>query len=369
MLKGCSKSFGIVLSGILCLQLSAFAAETDAKKPSAPTKEAKSEPKIETKTEAKAGTPKVETKSDTKAEAKESKPKGAAPTVKEQDPNKVLATVNGENILQKDVNQIISRFGNPIPEEQISGVTKKVLDGLITQKLLTQFIRDNKIEVSKAEIETELNKVREDIKSNPGLAGKTLEQVLETHGSSMDDLKRDIVMSLSLEKYLGKDLDDKKLKAYFEQNKTVYDGTEVKASHILVDTRTMTTDAELSQAMEKIKKVKGEADAGKDFAELAKQYSDDHSSKENGGDVGSFRRKGQMDEPFAAAAFALKVGQVSDPVKTNYGYHIIKVTEIKKGTDVKFDDVKQNVKQDMLQEKAQVLISQIRQKAKIDIKV
>lgn len=368
MLKGCSKSFGIVLSGILCLQLSAFAAETDAKKPSAPTKEAKSEPKTETKTEAKAGTSKVETKSDTKVEANESKPKAAAPATKEQDPNKILATVNGENILQKDVNQIISRFGNQIPEEQVSGVTKQVLDGLITQKLLTQFIRDNKIEVSKAEIETELNKVREDIKSNPGLAGKTLEQVLETHGSSMDDLKRDIVISLSLEKYLGKDLDDKKLKAYFEQNKAVYDGTEVKASHILVDTRTMTTDAELSQAMEKIKKAKGEADTGKDFAELAKQYSD-CPSKEKGGDLGFFKRKGQMVEPFANAAFALKVGQISDPVKTNFGYHIIKVTEIKKGTDVKFDDVKQNVKQDMLQEKAQVLISQIRQKAKIDIKV
>ncbi len=359
MLKGCIKPLGIVLGGILCIQVSAFAAETDAKKTSAPAKEVNPAPK----TEAKAETPKGEAK----AEVKESKPKEAAPVKKEQDPNKVLATVNGENIIQKDVTQVISRFGSQIPEEQIPAVTKQILDGLITQKLLTQFIRENKIEPSKTDIETEINKVREDIKSNPGLAGKTLEQVLESHGSSLDDLKRDITISLCLEKYLGKDLDDKKLKAYYEQNKAAYDGTEVRASHILLDTRKMTTDAELNNALDKTKKIKAEATAGKDFSELAKQYSD-CPSKEKGGDLGFFPRKGQMVEPFAAAAFALKVGQLSEPVKTNFGYHIIKVTEIKPGTAVKFDDIKQTVKQDLLQEKAQVLISQIRQKAKIDIK-
>lgn len=359
MLKGCIKPLGIVLGGILCIQVSAFTAETDAKKTSAPAKEVNPAPK----TEAKAETPKGEAK----AEVKESKPKEAAPVKKEQDPNKVLATVNGENIIQKDVTQVISRFGSQIPEEQISAVTKQILDGLITQKLLTQFIRENKIEPSKTDIETEINKVREDIKSNPGLAGKTLEQVLESHGSSLDDLKRDITISLCLEKYLGKDLDDKKLKAYYEQNKAAYDGTEVRASHVLIDTRKMTTDAELNNALDKTKKIKAEATAGKDFSELAKQYSD-CPSKEKGGDLGFFPRKGQMVEPFAAAAFALKVGQLSEPVKTNFGYHIIKVTEIKPGAAVKFDDIKQTVKQDLLQEKAQVLISQIRQKAKIDIK-
>jgi|GEM_PF-390130 parvulin-like peptidyl-prolyl isomerase len=359
MLRKCIKPLGIVLGGILSIHVSAFAAETDVKKSSTPVKEAKPAPNPETKTEAKVGTPKVEAKAETNKET--------AHSIKEQDPNKVLATVNSENIIQKDVDQIVNRFKNQINEEQIPAVSKQILDGLITQKLLTQFIRENKIEPSKKDIEAEINKVREDVKSNPSLAGKTLEQVLESHGSSIDDLKRDVTISLALEKYLDKDLDDKKLKAYFDQNKAVYDGTEVKASHILVDTRKMNTDAELAQAMEKIKKAKAEVDSGKDFAETAKQYSD-CPSKEKGGDLGFFTRKGQMVEPFAASAFALKVGQISEPIKTDFGYHIIKVTEIKKGTDVKFDDMKQVVKQDILQEKAQALIAQLRQKAKIDIK-
>lgn len=352
MLRGCVKPLGIILGGILCLHLSAFAAETDAQKPSSPPKKAK-----------------AEVKSEVKAVANEPKQKDAtaAPVKKEDDSNKILATVNGENINQKDVNLMLSRFGNQISEEQLPAVTKQILDGLITQKLIMQFIKENKIEPAKATIDTELNKVREEIKSNPSLANQTLEQVLESHGSSIDDLKKDITISLSLEKYLGKELDDQKLKAYFEQNKAVYDETEVKASHVLVDTRTMKTDEELAQAKDKINKAKADVVAGKDFADIAKQYSD-CPSKEKGGDLGFFKRKGQMVEPFAAAAFALKIGQISDPIKTNFGYHIIKVTEIKQGKDVKFDDIKQNVKQDILQEKAQVLISQLRQKAKIDIK-
>ena len=348
MLKGWYKPLGVVLGGILCIQLSAFAAEKETKKSSEPAKKT--------------------TETSSRKEDSVSKEKEAAPAKQEDDSKKVLATVNGENISQQDVNQMLSRYGKQIPEEQIPAVTKQILDGLITQKLIMQFIRDSKIEVSQAEIEKELNKVREEIKSNPGLEGKALEQVLETHGSSIDNLESDIVISLSLEKYLGKDIDDKKIKAYFDENKAAYDGTEIRASHILVDTREMKTDAELAQALEKIKKIKAEVDSGKDFAEVAKQYSD-CPSKDKGGDLNFFKRKGQMVEPFAAAAFALKVGQVSDPVKTPFGYHIIKVTEIKDGTSVKFDDVKQVIKQNMMEEKAQVLIKQLLEKAKIEIKI
>ena len=342
------KPIGIVLAGILCFYLDGFAAEKDAKKTSEPAKK-----------DAKAASKKDDTSVPKKEEA--------TPAKQEDDSKRVVATVNGENISQKEVNQMLNRFGNQVPKEQLPAITKQIIDGLITQKLITQFIRDSKIEVSQAEIEKELNKVREDIKSNPGLEGKTFEQVLETHGSSIDNLKSEIVISLSLEKHLGKDIDDKKIKAYFDENKAAYDGSERRASHVLVDTREMKTDAELAQALEKIKKIKAEVDSGKDFAEVAKLHSD-CPSKDKGGDLSFFKRKGQMVEPFAAAAFALKVGQVSEPVKTPFGYHIIKVTEIKKGNDVKFDDVKQAIKQNLMEEKAQVLIKQLLEKAKIEYK-
>ena len=124
--------------------------------------------------------------------------------------SKILATVNGENITQEDVDKILNRFENQTPKEQIPAVTKQILDGLISQKLIMQFIRDNKIGASQADINAELNKVRNDVKSNPSLHGQTLEQVLESHGGSIEELRRDIMIAISLEKYLGKDIDDVK---------------------------------------------------------------------------------------------------------------------------------------------------------------
>lgn len=356
MLKGFIKPVGFVLSGILCVQLCVFAAETETKKPKKSKSKTEAKPSVATEAQPEAKPPAV-------AEAKpEGKPAAEAKQAAGDD--KVVATVNGENIYQKEVDKVLHRFGPQVPQEQIPTATKQILDGLITQKLILQFVRDSKIQIDAAAIEVELNKVREDIKSNPGLAGQTLEQVLEKHGGSIDDMKKDITMFLSMEKYLSRDVDDAKIKAYFEQHKSVYAETEVKASHILVDTRKMKADEELAKAMEKIKKAKAEITGGKDFAEAAKEYSDCPSSKE-GGDLGYFKREGQMVEPFAAAAFALKKGDVSDVVKTDFGLHIIKVTDIKTPT---FDEVKETVKQNMIEEKGQLLVKELREKAKIDIK-
>ena len=363
MLKGFIKPVGIIFSGILCIHLSAFAAGTDTTKSSEPAKKA-----AEVTPKKEAATPK-QPEAAPKKEASAPKQKEATPS-KQDDSKTILATVNGENITQQDVNQTLNKFAGQIPKEQIPAATKQILDGLINEKLIMQFIRNNKLEVSPADIEAELNKIREDIKSNPDMKDQTLEQVLEQHGGSIEDMKRDINISLSLEKYLSKDIDDKQVKEHFEQTKSEYsEEPTVKASHILIDTRKMKTKEEKDQAKDKIKKIKAEIDAGKDFAEAAKQYSD-CPSKEKGGDLGFFQRKGQMVEPFAAAAFALKVGQVSDPVETNFGFHIIKVTEIKEAKEANFDDanVKQKVKQEMMKEKAQALMTQIKQDAKIDIK-
>ena len=129
------------------------------------------------------------------------------------------------------------------------------------------------------------------------------------------------------------------VKAYYEKHKAeLASVSQIKASHILVK-----TEAEAKKILERLKK-------GEDFAELAKKYSIDTGSAKNGGDLGYFS-PGQMVPEFEQAASKLKPGEISEPVKTKFGYHIIKVTDKKMGKPVEFEKVKNVLLQRLSAEK------------------
>ncbi len=148
------------------------------------------------------------------------------------------------------------------------------------------------------------------------------------------------------------------VKAAYEKDKAKYvSSEEVQASHILVDTE------------EEAKKIKEQLDKGADFATLAKEKSKCPSAP-RGGDLGSFG-KGRMVPEFEKVAFALKVGEISAPVKTQFGWHIIKVTGTKAAKTKEFDEVKGEIEQKLLQEKQKKAYDDLMAslKAKADIKV
>jgi peptidyl-prolyl cis-trans isomerase B (cyclophilin B) len=126
---------------------------------------------------------------------------------------------------------------------------------------------------------------------------------------------------------------------HFEANKNAFNGEKVRASHILIDTRNMKTEEELEEAKKMIDEVKAMIDKGADFAEMAKKYSNCPSAGK-GGDIGLFQRKDdKVVEEFAKVAFSMDVGDISEPIKTHFGYHIIKVTDKQEGKDVTYSDV------------------------------
>ncbi len=148
------------------------------------------------------------------------------------------------------------------------------------------------------------------------------------------------------------------VKATYEKDKAKYvSSEEVQASHILVDTE------------EEAKKIKEQLDKGADFATLAKEKSKCPSAP-RGGDLGSFG-KGRMVPEFEKVAFGLKVGEISAPVKTQFGWHIIKVTGTKPAKTKEFDEVKAEIEQKLLQEKQKKAYDDLMAslKAKADIKV
>ncbi|MBW7899515.1 Foldase protein PrsA 1 precursor [Candidatus Brocadiaceae bacterium B188] len=282
------------------------------------------------------------------------------------DPNKVIATVNNEKILRKDLDKILDRFKTHVNPAAISSMEQQITDQLVTQSLLRQFVAEKKLSVSPDIVDKEITKMRDNIKNNPATKDKTLEQFLELQGSNIDELRTAIDMSAAIENYVSKNITEKTLEEYFVKNIGNFNGETVTASHILVDTKGKKTQEEIDRARAKIESIKKELDEGADFAELAKKYSDCPTGK-TGGELGSFPRHGVMVEDFAKAAFATEVGKVSDPVKTEFGYHLIKVTAKTPAKDVSYSQVKDKVREELVAFEMNALIKDLREKTKIEI--
>lgn len=157
----------------------------------------------------------------------------------------------------------------------------------------------------------------------------------------LDEFKKLTLISALLEKEIEDKvkIGDKEARSYYDSHKEEFmTNNQIRASHILVRTE------------EEANSVLGEIKKGADFAKLAQARSIDTGSAKNGGDLGYFSR-GQMVPEFEGAAFKLKVGEVSKPVKTQYGYHIIKVTEKKEGKPIEFEKIKDLVIQKLTAEK------------------
>lgn len=155
----------------------------------------------------------------------------------------------------------------------------------------------------------------------------------------IEDAKRKLVVRHFIENKSKGLVSDAEIKAAYDDNVAKHgDEEEVRARHILVD----------SEA--KAKDIKKKLENGAAFEKLATEQSSDPGSKKQGGDLGYFTQDKMVPE-FAKAAFALKKGEVSDPVKTNFGWHIIKVEDRRKVTPPKFETVKESIKAQLAEKK------------------
>jgi parvulin-like peptidyl-prolyl isomerase len=279
--------------------------------------------------------------------------------------DEVVATVNGEEIFRKELDRrlgVLKRMN----QEVTRAVQIEVINQLTKKELLKQFVEGQDIVVSEGEVQGELEKIKYFLRSNPNDSEKSLGEILETQGSNIGELEDEIRRTLALSKYLDQRVGDDEKSSYFEANKNAFNGEKVKARHVLIDTTKLKTDAELEQAKQKIEEIKKEIDNGADFEKTAKKYSTCPSA-ENGGDIGFFQRKGSIVEEFAEAAFSMEVGEISEPVKTQFGYHIIKVTGKEEGKDVSYEDVADMVDFVYLQIKTEALLKGLYEKAEIEI--
>ncbi|MCP4264723.1 MAG: hypothetical protein GY777_03955 [Candidatus Brocadiaceae bacterium] len=282
-----------------------------------------------------------------------------------KDPNEVIATVNDQNILRLELDRILDKAKKRMNKSNLHLVEEKIINDLITQAVLKQFIKKEGIQVSPNRIEQEINTFRENIKKNPDSKDKSLETLLEEQGGSLDELRVALDISFSIDEYMEKTISEEEIEKYFRDNIGNFNGETVTASHILIDTKGVEDETKLKEAKEKIDMIKAELDGGTDFVQLAKAYSDCPSAK-SGGDLGVIT-SGEMVKAFTDVAFATEVNSISEPVKTQFGYHIIKVTDRQGGTDIKFEDVKDKVKIAQHNEKTLNLIQDLLKNSDVEV--
>ncbi len=241
-----------------------------------------------------------------------------------------LTSGEGSKVLVK------TEYGNITKDDLYKEVISSDRGKELIQKMVYMQILEGKYEVSDKEVNQRLDLIKEEAGDKDGY-----KMYLEKQGfKNENELKNQIKQSIYFFKATtdGVKVTDKQINDYYEQNKDQY--IEVKASHILVDKE------------ETAKEIEKELKNGADFAEMAKKQSTDKVSGAEGGDLGYISGSDEMDSTFLAAALKLKKDEVSEPIKTKFGYHIIKVTDRK---ETPLSKVKNQIKETLLGKDAKPL--------------
>ncbi len=288
-----------------------------------------------------------------------------------------VATVNGVKItkaeVQKAIDAALANAGisaDALPyEQQLRGYHGIVRD-MIIEKLLDEKTKDVKVTPE------EVNKAFTEVQANFPDAAAFKKQLADA-GETEESVKKSIASGLQKQKWLEEQTKDKVALAPDEARKFFDGNTEnfkqpeqVRASHILIRSEKDAKPEDDAAKKKQIEAVAARLKKGEDFATVAKEVSEDPGSKESGGDLNYFER-GRMDPEFAEAAFKLDKDGVSEIVRTQFGYHIIKVTDKKAARDIPFDEVKEKIGQYLVEQRRRTAVGEqidaLQKSAKVEV--
>lgn len=280
--------------------------------------------------------------------------------------DKIAATVNGEPITLNELDAALAQI--PAPMMPMTDLQKRhqradALQTLIDDRLVRQFLKEHGPKVPAVEVERQFAALDASQKAE----GKSIEAYLKEIGLTASQVKENFALMLSLAKHVEKTATEERLRQYHEQTRDLFNRTTVRASHIVLRLSSTATAAEKAKARTKLQNIRAELAAGLvDFAAAAKAHSQCPSGPK-GGDLGTIARKFQVDEAFARTAYSLKIGEVSDIVETEEGFHLIWLTERKEGKATKYEDVAADVRECYEAEVKQNLLTHLRKNAKIEM--
>lgn len=300
------------------------------------------------------------------------------------DPAAPVVIVNGMPITMGEFKAALASYFENLQNSMGGnhGGAAEAPNDMVKDEVLTKLVERELLyaEIEKAELkgvdeltEKEFEQAKSQFKSD-----EEYKQALKNGGMTEEDLKKMIRRRHLLDAYVAEvmmptlKVSEEEAKKFYDYNPSLFEAQEsVQASHILIKVEEGTDEATKAEAKKKIEDIRAKVVDGGDFAALAGESSQCPSSK-NGGDLGPFVR-GRMVKPFEDAAFGMKVGEISPVVETQFGYHIIKVTDRQEGGKTPFDEINerivQHLKNQQVNDKLQSLVAELKKDAKIDVMV
>ena len=295
--------------------------------------------------------------------------------------DRVVAVVNQEIITLSEVEKWIDPLRQEIvtedrleKRERTETLYRQVLERLIEEKLIDQEVKKSGVKIPSKEIDAAL----EEIKRRNAATEEDFQKALAIEGLTLETYKKQIEKGLQRQKVISWSVkveskpEEKDLREFYQKNVDRYRMNETyRASHILFIIPKGAIPEEIPEIRKKAQSVLDKIKRGADFGEMALLYSQDASAK-NGGDLGYFK-KGELFPAFEKEALRLKVGEVSGLLRTEFGFHIIKLLDRKGMEPLPFEEVKDKVKADYHQaeiEKAfRQFLTTLKEKAVIEIKL
>ncbi len=276
--------------------------------------------------------------------------------------------VNGVDISNERFNAFYQEYRRPFGLnvagrgdhlDKLMQLRKEAMDLMIEQELVCQAAYEKGIEAAPGEIDAAIAEV-----SEPFDDPAEFERRLRTEGFSQESYREHIGRMIAAKKYLDEirlgtgEVGDEELEKYYRDNEYRLTFPEqVRVRHILVTWKPMGTTDDKGAIRKQMAPILERARAGEDFAALAREFSDDYATKQYGGDTGLFQR-GQMVPAFEDVAFALKPGEISDPVETVFGVHILKLEEHKESYLVPLEEIREKLRDHVREERMEAAVKQ-----------
>jgi len=274
--------------------------------------------------------------------------------------DEIAAVVNKKVITRSQVHDMEQEFlkqGRFAATEDEKARQEKILNFLIENELIVQKAEEYGMTVTSEEFKAALDDVK---KRNNIFTDDELKTAINQQGTTWDEYLNEVRKQIRIAKLMNSEvrskvqIDEDEVSAYFEEHRSDFQAApeEVHVRQIYLSVGQEASEADISAVLDKATRIVNDLRGGADFAEMAKEYSE-HPSAGNGGELGTFQ-EGQLAAPFDAA-FAMSVGEISDPIRFNDGFHILYVETKTGGEENAFVNARSEIRRILFEQKADKL--------------